>query len=70
MKDDFYDFWKNRVVHSTKLEFFTSQKSIYSQERYLSAVKKLNTDKLFQNCVYSLEAILEKVLIFGVSKTF
>ena len=40
MKDDYYDFWKNRVVHSTKLEFFTSQKSMYSQGRYLSAIKK------------------------------
>ena len=40
MKEDYYDFWKNRVVHSTKLEFITSQKSIYSQERYLSAIKK------------------------------
>ena len=40
MKDDYYDFWKIRVVHSTKLEFFTSQKSTYSQERYLSAIKK------------------------------
>ena len=39
MKDDYYNFWKNRVAHSTKLEFFTSQKSIYSQERYLSAIK-------------------------------
>ena len=27
-------------MHSTKLEFFTSQKSIYTQERYLSAIKK------------------------------
>ena len=36
-------FGKNRVVHSTnyKLEFFTSQKSIYSQEHYLSAIKKI-----------------------------
>ena len=51
MKDDYYDLWENRVVHSTKLEFFTSQKSIYSQERYLSAIKNLNTDKLFQNCI-------------------
>ena len=41
MKSDYYDFWKNRVVHSTKLEFFTSQKSIYSQERYLCAIKKI-----------------------------
>ena len=40
MKDNYYEFWKNRVVHSTKLEFFTSQKSIYSQECYLSAIKK------------------------------
>ena len=39
MTDDYYDFWKKRVVHFTKLEFFTSQKSIYSQERYLSALK-------------------------------
>ena len=48
---DYYDSWENRVVHSTKLDFFTSQKSIYSQEHYLSAIKNLNTDKLFQNCV-------------------
>ena len=40
MKNNYYDFWQNRVVHSPKLEFFTSQKSIYSQERYLSAIKK------------------------------
>ena len=40
MKDYYYDSWKNRVVHSTKQKFFTSQKSIYSQERYLSAMKK------------------------------
>ena len=40
MKDDYYDLWENGVVHSTKLEFFTSQKSIYSQKRYLSAIKK------------------------------
>ena len=39
MKDDYYDFWKNRVVHSTKLEFLTSQKSIYSQELCLSHKK-------------------------------
>ena len=51
MKADYYDCWKNRVVHSTELEIFTSQKSIYSQERYLSAIENLNTDKLFQNCV-------------------
>ena len=44
MKDNYYDFWKNRVVHSTKLEFFTSQKSIYCQERYLSAIKNLNSE--------------------------
>ena len=41
MKDDYYDFWKNRIVHSTKLKIFTSQKSIYSRERCLSAIKKI-----------------------------
>ena len=40
MKDDYYDFWKNRVVHSTKLEFLTSQKSIYCQELCLIHKKK------------------------------
>ena len=39
MKDGYYGFWRNRIEHSAKLEFFTSQKSIYSQERYLNAIK-------------------------------
>ena len=39
MKDSYYDFSKNKIEHSTKLELFTSRKSICSQERYLSAIK-------------------------------
>ena len=51
MKDDYYDFWKNRVVHSTKLECLTSQKSIYSQESYLSAKKIKYRQALSKLCL-------------------
>ena len=30
MKDDYYDFWKNRVVHSTKLEFLILHKNLFT----------------------------------------
>ena len=56
MEDGYYNFSKNKVERSTKLEFLTPQKSIFSQERYLNAIK---TFKYRQVLAFKQSGILE-----------
>ena len=65
MKDDYYDFWKNRIVHLAKPEFFTSQKSIYSEERYLSATKKFENRQVLSKLRLSNHSLKIEAVIAG-----
>ena len=40
MKINYLSYWKSKVEHSTKLEFFRSQNTTHSQAKYLSSVRQ------------------------------
>ena len=40
MRINYLSYWKSKVEHSTKLEFFRSQNTTHSQAKYLSSVRQ------------------------------